>query len=143
MTATAIPTMTHGLTAAQRKALVKAIKLNGAALVTRLEYGVYAVPSQTQPGVEYLVRGVRLDGSDHSCTCEAGNRGIPCWHIAAVRLARVQAEAKRQARKLAQATPAPIDPWTPAKRAAQRAHGAAAYLRSKQWGADMTTSNAE
>jgi hypothetical protein len=103
MTAFVAPTMTHGLTASERKALVKAIKLNGAALVTRLEYGVYAVPSQTQPGVEYLVRGVRLDGSDHSCTCEAGNRGIPCWHVAAVRLARVQAEAKRQARKLAQA----------------------------------------
>jgi hypothetical protein len=103
MTATDLPTMTHGLTAAQRKALVKAIKLNGAALVTRLEHGIYAVPSQTRPGVEYLVCGVRMDGSDHTCTCEAGNRGTPCWHIAAVRLARVQAEAKRQARKLAQA----------------------------------------
>jgi hypothetical protein len=103
MTAYERPTMTHGLTASERKALVKAIKLNGAALVTRLQHGIYAVPSQTQPGVEYLVCGVRMDGSDHSCTCEAGNRGIPCWHIAAVRLARVQAEAKRQARKLAQA----------------------------------------
>jgi hypothetical protein len=103
MIATSAPTMTHGLTAAQRNALVKAIKLNGASLVTRLEHGIYAVPSQTQPGVEYLVCGVKLDGSDHSCTCEAGNRGIPCWHMAAVRLARVQAEAKRQARKLTQA----------------------------------------
>jgi hypothetical protein len=103
MIATSAPTMTHGLTASERKALVKAIKLNGAALVMRLEHGIYAVPSQTQPGVEYLVCGVKLDGSDHTCTCEAGNRGIPCWHVAAVRLARVQAEAKRQARKLAQA----------------------------------------
>jgi hypothetical protein len=103
MTAYERPTMTHGLTAAQRKALVKAIKLNGAALVMRLEHGIYAVPSQTQPGIEYLVCGVKLDGSDHTCSCEAGNRGIPCWHVAAVRLARVQAEAKRQARKLAQA----------------------------------------
>jgi hypothetical protein len=103
LTATDLPIMTHGLTASERKALVKAIKLNGAALVMRLEHGIYAVPSHTQPGVEYLVCGVRMDGSDHSCTCEAGNRGIPCWHVAAVRLARVQAEAKRQARKLTQA----------------------------------------
>jgi hypothetical protein len=105
MTAFSAPTMTHGLTASERKALVKAIKLNGAALVTRLEHGIYAVPSQTQPGVEYLVCGVRMDGSDHSCTCEAGNRGIPCWHVAAVRLARVQHEARRQARKLAPPVP--------------------------------------
>jgi hypothetical protein len=103
VTATALPTMTHGLTASERKALVKAIKLNGAALVTRLEHGIYAVPSQTQPGVEYLVCGVRMDGSDLTCTCEAGQRGIPCWHRAATRLRRVQEAAKAQARKLAQA----------------------------------------
>jgi hypothetical protein len=108
MTTFAAPTMTHGLTAAQRKALVKAIKLNGAALVTRLEHGIYAVPSQTQPGVEYLVCGVKLDGSDLTCTCEAGQRGIPCWHRAATRLRRVQEEAKRQARKLAQAPVVPV-----------------------------------
>jgi hypothetical protein len=91
------------ISAGERNALHKALVLDGAARVKRLSHGRYAVPSQTQPGVEYLVCGVRMDGRDHTCSCEAGNRGIPCWHVAAVRLARVQSEAKRQARRLAQA----------------------------------------
>jgi hypothetical protein len=86
------------LTANEQRALHKAIELNGAALVRRLEHGVYEVPSATRNGQTHIVTGVAMDASDHACTCEAGTQGLVCWHSAAVRLARVQHEAKRQGR---------------------------------------------
>jgi hypothetical protein len=78
-------------------AIQQAPALQGAALVRRLEHGVYAVPSATRAGTMYLVRGVAMDGSDHTCTCKAGQRGRQCWHVEAVRLRRVQEETERSA----------------------------------------------
>jgi hypothetical protein len=103
MTASAIPTMTHGLTDAERNALVKALAGDDAAKVVRVAHGVYQVPSATQPGTVYTVTGTRLDGADFRCSCPAGARRLPCRHQAALRLRKVQEAAKAQARKLAQA----------------------------------------
>lgn len=89
------------LTPREYNALRKAVHMNAAALVTRVEYGFYTVPSATEPGRVYAVQGTAADGSDHLCNCPAGQNGHPCWHSAAVRLRRTQEEAKRQARKLA------------------------------------------
>jgi hypothetical protein len=86
----------------EQNAMRKAMALYGAALVRRLEHGIYEVPSATRNGQTYLVCGVAMDASDHTCTCEAGTRGLRCWHVASVRLRRVQEEAKRQARRLQQ-----------------------------------------
>ena len=86
----------------ERNALSRAVHSNGPAQVRRLSYGKYAVPSASEPGVVYIVTGTAMDGSDHRCTCVAGQHGRPCWHAAAVRLRRVQETAKAQARKLAQ-----------------------------------------
>ena len=108
MTATALPTIR--ITENERRALRKAIKLNGAALVRRLEYVLYEVPSATREGRSYYVAGTKMDASDHTCTCEAAQRGLKCWHVEAVRLARVQHEAKRQARRLTQAPAAGAAP---------------------------------
>src|ERR687886_68115 len=101
MTATALPTIR--ISENERRALLKAIKLNGAALVRRLEYGLYSVPSNTREGVEYFVCGTAMDASDHPCPCEAAQRGLKCWHVEIVRLRGVQKEAKRQPRKWAKA----------------------------------------
>jgi hypothetical protein len=95
--------MTHGLTDAERNALVKAIAGNDAAKVVRVAHGVYQVPSATQPGTVYTVTGTRLDGADFRCSCPAGARRLPCRHQAALRLRKVQEAARAQARKLAQA----------------------------------------
>lgn len=103
MTATSAPTMTHGLTDAERRAFVRAIASNDAARVVRVAHGVYQVPSATQPGTVYTVTGTRLDGADFRCSCPAGARRLPCRHQAALRLRKVQEAAKAQARKLAQA----------------------------------------
>lgn len=89
-----------------RNAYHKAIERNGAALVRRLEHGVYELPSATRNGQTYLVTGAAADGSDHLCDCEAGRRGLMCWHVASVVLRRTQETAKAQARKLAH-VPAP------------------------------------
>ena len=101
MTATALPRFTGHLSEHERRALLKAIRLNGAALVKRLEHGIYEVPSATRDGQTHIVSGIKMDASDHCCTCEAGTRGLRCWHVESVRLRRVQEEAKRQARRLA------------------------------------------
>ena len=93
------------LSARERTALTTAIHRNEAAQVQRLAYGRYEVPSATEAGTVYVVTGTALDGSDHRCTCAAGQHGQPCHHVAAVRLRRVQEEAQRQARHLAQREP--------------------------------------
>jgi hypothetical protein len=53
-------------------------------------------------------------------TCEAGQRGIPCWHRAATRLRRVQEEARRQDRKLAQAPAVTMSAAAPRHQALRR-----------------------
>jgi hypothetical protein len=101
MIATSAPTMTHGLTDAQRNAFAKAIAGNLAATVRRLDRGLYEVPSQTDASVTYIVSGVQA--CEMTCTCVAGTHGKPCKHVAAVLLRRTQETALAQARKLAQA----------------------------------------
>src|SRR5947209_2382203 len=110
----------------QRHAFHKAIALDGASKVRRLEHGGYEVASATREGQTYLVTGAAPDGSDHICECEAAKRGLMCWHVAAVVLRRTRENAIRQARKLARrpsqmaaasnpaAAPSSADPWTPA-----------------------------
>ena len=84
----------------QGKAIAKANRLNGAARVIRVRYGVYQVPSATQPDVLYTVTGDGLFVIDYACTCPAGQNGIPCWHAAAVRLRRTQEQAKANWRRI-------------------------------------------
>ena len=86
----------------ERNALSKALHLNGAALVQRLEAGRYLVPSATDADTTYVVTGTGLRASELSCTCEGASFGRACWHRAAVQLRKTQENAKAQARKLAQ-----------------------------------------
>jgi hypothetical protein len=99
MTATDLPTMTHGLTPAARNAFARAIAGNLAATVRRLDRGLYEVPSTTDASVTYIVCGVQA--REMTCTCVAGQHGKPCKHVAGVLLRRTQEDAKRQARNLA------------------------------------------
>jgi hypothetical protein len=117
MTATDLPTMTHGLTAAQRNAFAKAIAGNLAATVRRLDRGLYEVPSTSDASVTYIVCGVQA--REMTCTCVAGQRRLFCKHIAAVLLRRTQETAMAQARKFAQA-PAVTAPAAPRHQALRR-----------------------
>jgi hypothetical protein len=101
MTATDLPTMTHGLTPAARNAFARAIAGNLAATVRRLDRGLYEVPSTTDASVTYIVCGVQA--REMTCTCVAGQHNHICKHICAVLLRRTQETAMAQARKLAQA----------------------------------------
>ena len=74
----------------QAAAIQRAIKLDGAAKVQRVEYGVYLVPSATREGMTHVVTGKRIDGADLACDCEAGSLGKPCWHAAAVMIAKME-----------------------------------------------------
>jgi hypothetical protein len=101
MIAASAPAFAHGLTAAQRKAFARAIAGNLAAMVRRLDRGLYEVPSTSDASVTYIVCGVQA--REMTCTCVAGTHGKPCKHVAAVLLRRTQETALAQARKLAQA----------------------------------------
>ncbi len=70
-----------------------------AAQVVRVRYGVYTVPSQTEPGVRWTV--IQLADGGLQCTCTAGLMGKPCAHAAAVLVRRQREEKRRQ--RLAQA----------------------------------------
>jgi len=80
------------MTTSERNALSKALTLNGAASVERVQFGVYRVPSATSDGETYIVT-VR-DGQ-YRCDCPAHTYGRPCWHMAAVYLAKVQAKGAK------------------------------------------------
>lgn len=82
------------------RAIRKAQAVGGPAAVVRVWRGEYLVASATAGGVVYVVRGEAPDGSDHACTCPAGLHGRVCWHVASVRLRRVQETALRQYRRL-------------------------------------------
>jgi len=77
----------------ERTAVAKGASL--AAQVKRIKYGLYTVPSQSEPGVYWTVVE-RADGG-LQCTCGAGIYGRPCAHAAAVTVRR-QREAKRRRR---------------------------------------------
>jgi len=89
------------LNTSERNAISKAQQMGGAAVVRRISHGVYQVPSATEADAYYTVTGTAMDASDHTCDCPAGKHGRACWHIAAVRLARIRAEALKQAARLA------------------------------------------
>ena len=74
----------------------------------RVEYGVDLVPSSSREGMPHGVTGKRIDGADLSCDCEAGSPGKPCWHAAAVLIAKVE-----HASRAGVIGPAPV-PTTPA-----------------------------
>lgn len=68
-----------------------------AAQVERLAYGLYLVPSQTEPGVQWTV--VEHEGLLR-CSCPAALHGKPCAHAAAVATRRrehAQTQAERRA----------------------------------------------
>jgi SWIM zinc finger len=97
----------------QRRAISKAQRLGGPAKVVRLQHGVYKVPSSSEGGVWHVVTGTAFDGSDHLCTCPAGELGRPCWHSAAVRLRRIQEswlawDRRRRERLARQEAPQPF-----------------------------------
>jgi hypothetical protein len=106
MTATAIPTMTHGLTTAERKAFARAIAGNLAATVRRLDRGLYEVPSTSDASVTHIVCGVQA--REMMCSCPAGQHDHICKHICAVLLRRTQEDALRQARRLSQRVPVAV-----------------------------------
>ena len=76
------------LSSRERNAVAKAVELGGAALVRRVRYGVYEVPSATEAGVVYRVEQRELGWV---CSCPAGEQGQPCWHKASVLIAKTQA----------------------------------------------------
>jgi hypothetical protein len=105
MIASTVPTMNHGLTAAQRNAFAKAIRLNLAARVQRVAPRRYLVPSTSTSDVYAVWQDAA--GTLH-CPCVAGSLGHACTHKAAVLLRRTQETALAQARKLAQAPAVPV-----------------------------------
>lgn len=64
----------------------------------------YQVDSQTNPGTAYNVRFNRQFGC-LTCTCPAGQQGIPCWHkraaLAANELDKERVRRERQAEQAA------------------------------------------
>jgi SWIM zinc finger len=71
----------------ERNAITKALLLGGSAVVRRVRYGVYAVASASRPGVAHTVT---IEAGAYRCDCEAGRHGKPCWHAAAVYVAKVE-----------------------------------------------------
>lgn len=65
------------------RALEKARKLGTVRTIRKIRDGQFLVPSGT-PNVNYVVGVI---GSEIECSCQAGRRGIPCYHGAGVRQA--------------------------------------------------------
>src|SRR5688572_22182551 len=74
------------LNPSEQKAIHKALELNGAARVERVQYGVYRVPSASSDAT-YLVT---VHGTEYVCDCTAGQHRRACWHKAAVLIAKVE-----------------------------------------------------
>ncbi len=80
------------LTSGERRAISRALARGGAAAVERVRYGFYRVGSASRPGTVHTVsvddqgRGAPV----YRCDCEAGPHELPCWHAAAVFVARVE-----------------------------------------------------
>ncbi len=77
-------TRTPGATAGER-AINKAMALG--IEPRRITLSQWAVASAST-NVEYIQ--TELGGGKVSCTCKAGERGIPCWHASAVKMAMVE-----------------------------------------------------
>ena len=76
------------LTSGEQRAMSKALALGGASAVQRMRYGLYRVASASRPGAMHTVRVD--DRGRYRCDCEAGVREKPCWHAAAVFVAKVE-----------------------------------------------------
>jgi hypothetical protein len=76
----------------RRRAIARALAQGGAAAVRRVRYGLYRVASATRAGAQHTVsvdaRGV------YRCSCAGGLAGRPCWHQAAVLIAKVEHASK-------------------------------------------------
>jgi hypothetical protein len=93
------------LTSSERNAIARALARGGAAAVERVRYGLYRVASASRPG---LVRTVVVDARGrYRCDCEAGLAERPCWHQAAVFVAKCEAGGARVTGLAAPAAPAP------------------------------------
>ncbi len=58
-------------------------------------FGSYTVTNK-QTGATYTVECSKHDGKRFaSCTCKAGERGTPCYHVAAAAAAHLQLAAER------------------------------------------------
>jgi hypothetical protein len=75
------------------KAVSKALAMGGAAAVRRVRYGQYTLESATRRGTLYTVS--QGAGGRLRCICAAGLAGRPCWHAAAVFIAKVEAKGAR------------------------------------------------
>jgi hypothetical protein len=78
---------------AQQRAVARALANGGAAAVTRLRFGLYEVASVSRPGTRHRV-SVGADDA-YRCSCEAGLAGRPCWHAAAVYVAKAEHQGVR------------------------------------------------
>ena len=104
------------LNPSEQKAVAKAIELGGARLVERVQYGVYRVPSATSDAT-YVVT---VHGTQYVCDCTAGIHGKPCWHKAAVLIAKVEHASRARVRVKAPAA-APTPSVLPGERFARQA----------------------
>src|SRR5439155_11541586 len=77
---------------ADQRAIDKAAAMGGARLILSARGGRYTVRGSVAP-ITYLVV-VGQDG-ELRCTCQAGQREIPCYHAAAVWLRRAGERASR------------------------------------------------
>ena len=71
----------------RRRAIARALANGGAAAVRRVRYGHYEVASASRPGTRHRVKVI---GANWFCSCEASLAGRPCWHQAAVWLAKLE-----------------------------------------------------
>ena len=76
----------------QQRAISKALAMGGAQTVERVRYGTYRVASRTRAQLAHTVSVVE---GTYWCTCEAGLAGRPCWHAAAVFVAKAEATGVR------------------------------------------------
>ncbi len=93
------------LSGSERNAVQRALARGGAAAVARVRYGLYRVASNSRPGTHHTVSVD--DAGRYRCDCEAGLAGRPCWHAAAVFVAKVEHASKgRVTRPAGAAAPA-------------------------------------
>jgi hypothetical protein len=86
----------------RRRAIARALANGGAAAVRRVRFGLYKVASASRPGVTHRVRVI---GANWFCTCEASLAGRPCWHQAAVYVAKLEHAMRGKGRVTGPAAP--------------------------------------
>ena len=116
------------LNSRERNAVAKAVELGTAATVERVQYGVYRVPSASGT-ISYLVTvHPSQHGTKYVCDCQAGRAEQPCYHAAAVLIAKV--EHASRVRVIGPAPlPAPTLTVLPGERMARALAAAAEFAR--------------